>query len=443
MVTVPDSERYTLYTPVTPTTTFLVGFPLFNDGRYETAAEYVADLKVYLDGVLQTDGFDLSATFDAESGADETASIEVDAPGWTGRVEILDARPPRRTAQFIEGKGVPAIAHNLALNIIQAHLRTLYDRLERGPDYGADGSVINFNGSRQTGLGAGTAASDALTKGQIEGLTATIAAGGLAYAALLTSYANDVSGLDAETVQAAIDEVVARLVDAEELAAALAAISVNITAVAQNRFLGRVSSGTGAVEQLTATQMTAALNAFTSSLKGLVPAPTSTEISEKRVVGAEGTGWVIPRQLHVHAVDLKTAGTAGGTFSSAAWRTRTLNTAVTNPLAATLSSNRLTLPAGTYWVDGSAPGYKVAQHQARLQNVTAGVTLLFGTSQSSSANESAVTRSHFSGQIIVAAAQQLEVQHYGSTTRSNDGFGVAVSSGISEIYSEIKAWRIA
>jgi hypothetical protein len=41
-------------------------------------------------------------------------------------------------------------------------------------------------------------------------------------------------------------------------------------------FLGRVSAATGSVENLTATQATSLLNAFTTTLKGLVPAPATS-----------------------------------------------------------------------------------------------------------------------------------------------------------------------
>src|SRR5690242_14620433 len=48
---------------------------------------------------------------------------------------------------------------------------------------------------------------------------------------------------------------------------------------------------------------------------------------------------------------------AGGTFTSGAWRTRTLNEELRNTLGASLASNQITLPAGSYYAEWWAVGY--------------------------------------------------------------------------------------
>jgi hypothetical protein len=72
-------------------------------------------------------------------------------------------------------------------------------------------------------------------------------------------------GIAAVNVQAAIDEL-----DTEKAPKGLLTASGLTQATA--RFLGRLTAGTGAVEELTATQLTAQLDVFTSGLKGLAPA---------------------------------------------------------------------------------------------------------------------------------------------------------------------------
>ncbi len=59
------------------------------------------------------------------------------------------------------------------------------------------------------------------------------------------------------------------------------------------RFLGRTTAGTGVAEQLTGTQATAMLNNFTTSLKGLVPAPST---ASGRYLEDDGT-WSVPTGL--------------------------------------------------------------------------------------------------------------------------------------------------
>src|SRR5690348_4361080 len=71
--------------------------------------------------------------------------------------------------------------------------------------------------------------------------------------------------------------------------------------------------------------------------------------------------------------DQKSAGTQGGGFTSGAWRTRDLNTEVSDVDGiGSISSNQFTPVAGTYIVMGSAPAYSVDSHQTRIRNVTAG-----------------------------------------------------------------------
>lgn len=143
--------------------------------------------------------------------------------------------------------------------------------------------------------------------------------------------------------------------------------------------------------------------------------------------------------------DVKTAGTAGGGFTSGSWQTRALNT-LSNYFfiggSPSLSANRLTLPAGSYRCLISAPAYIVVRHKIRLRNVTDGTTVLVGTSEVS--NSSAlVTRSLIQGNFTVAASKELEVQHRCQTTRATDGFGLECNFDEEEVYTVAEFWRLA
>ncbi len=122
--------------------------------------------------------------------------------------------------------------------------------------------------------------------------------------------------------------------------------------------------------------------------------------------------------------DEKTAGVAGGTFTSGAWQTRDLNTTENNGITgASLSSNQIVLPAGTYECRISAPGLRCDNHKARLQNITDGTTIKLGTAEISASGSIYVTRSHIVGHFTLAASKTLEVQHRCTATRATDGFG--------------------
>lgn len=144
----------------------------------------------------------------------------------------------------------------------------------------------------------------------------------------------------------------------------------------------------------------------------------------------------VPTDLIV-VKDIKATTTAGGTFTNGAWQTRTLNTEETDTGShASLAANQITLAAGTYRARIFCPAYRVDAHQARLQNITDGATLIFGV------NAFAANTTPFGGSVSViegrftlAGSKLLEVQHRCVTTQATDGFGGANSFGGSEIYT--------
>lgn len=78
--------------------------------------------------------------------------------------------------------------------------------------------------------------------------------------------------------------------------------------LAASTIIGRAAAGTGAPEALTGTQATALLNNFTTSLKGLVPAPGSTS---GKMLKDDGT-WATPLEsITIALSDLTTAITVG------------------------------------------------------------------------------------------------------------------------------------
>jgi hypothetical protein len=142
--------------------------------------------------------------------------------------------------------------------------------------------------------------------------------------------------------------------------------------------------------------------------------------------------------------DQKTAGTNGGTFTSGAWQTRTLNTEVTDTHnLGTLASNQITLAAGTYEIIAHCVAGYVDSHQARLQNITAGTTLLTGTCEYGGHLNADWdgSRSFVQGRFTVAASQALELQHRCQTTKATNGFGVAFNI-TTEVYSRVVLRRV-
>jgi hypothetical protein len=139
-----------------------------------------------------------------------------------------------------------------------------------------------------------------------------------------------------------------------------------------------------------------------------------------------------------HVQDQKPSGTAGGT-STAGIQTRVLNTILVNDIAgASLGSNQIILPAGTYEFDISAPMYGSSYaHKIRLYNVTDSIYLLEGSSE----YNYNVTRSFIRGVVVLSTSKILRIDHYVVTGTATNGLGYPTSQGI-EVYTDCKIYRL-
>jgi hypothetical protein len=160
-----------------------------------------------------------------------------------------------------------------------------------------------------------------------------------------------------------------------------------------------------------------------------------TPATARAALGALSNGYI-------HLRDQKATGTDGGA-STAGTQTRTLNTEVADAggLCA-LAGNQITLAAGTYRVKARAPEYALGAHKLRLRNITAGSTLLAGSSAYTHTINGTQNDSALTGRITVAASQVLELQHWTQNAVSVNGLGVnAGGSGEVEVYAEIEFWK--
>jgi hypothetical protein len=187
---------------------------------------------------------------------------------------------------------------------------------------------------------------------------------------------------------------------------------------------------------------------------------------------------------YLEVIDQKAKGSAGGTFTGSSpgqftWQTRDLTNVLFNDFATSIysgsvdidaggtavpgdSAGQITLEAGQYYTEISAPALNVNEHVARLADVTddpgaAGSTVILGTSEFSADTflwrdssfypmqiaSSGQTRSHVTGQFSLTAQRTLEVQHQCSNTQTTDGFG---SDGAfyqtNNVFTIVKMWQV-
>lgn len=142
--------------------------------------------------------------------------------------------------------------------------------------------------------------------------------------------------------------------------------------------------------------------------------------------------------------DQKASGTAGGS-SVAGTQARTLNTTVLNSISgASLASNQITLPAGTYRVRAVAPAADVSAHQLGLYSVTDSAFLLTGqsmyTSNAASNNGQALINM---AQVTLSGTKVLELRHWTQSGVTSTGLGRAAGSTWGEVYAEIFIEKVA
>ena len=143
-------------------------------------------------------------------------------------------------------------------------------------------------------------------------------------------------------------------------------------------------------------------------------------------------------------VDQKSDGSNGGDFNSGDWRTRDLNTEISDPDGiVSISSNQFTLAAGTYLIEYSAPAYDTDAHQASLYDITGSAYLNYGTSEHSGSGDATSTRSFGKFIHTITSANVYEIRHRAETTRSAAGFGLALAAGTSvEVFTMVTITKL-
>jgi hypothetical protein len=148
----------------------------------------------------------------------------------------------------------------------------------------------------------------------------------------------------------------------------------------------------------------------------------------------------------MHVREEQAQNTAGGTFTLGAWRTRLLNTVKTNNISgASLASNKVTLPVGTYFAEAFAvSGTNIGVNQTRVQNITGAATLLTGSvlrAPTSGSAASSASTSLCNGFFTLASISDVELQHQCAVTENTNGFGLP-GNFTTEVYSGLMIWKV-
>lgn len=155
---------------------------------------------------------------------------------------------------------------------------------------------------------------------------------------------------------------------------------------------------------------------------------------------SDKTALSISNLLHIQ--DQKPAGTNGGN-STTGTNTRVLNTIlINNIVGASLSSNQITLPAGGYFIEATAPTYRAGTNKIALYNITSSSYLLWGTSNQSTYIAGADSVSILNGKFTLSATNTLSLRHLTELSATNGLGTITASLGDYEVFTEVKIWKV-
>lgn len=145
---------------------------------------------------------------------------------------------------------------------------------------------------------------------------------------------------------------------------------------------------------------------------------------------------------YIKVSDQKANNTDGGTsVASDITQTRTLNTVEANSISgASLASNTLTLPAGTYQFRIRVPAYGVADSKATLYNVTDSTYVGIG-SLGTNGQSNAGTDSWICGQFTISSGKNFKIRHFTAIGVAS-GLGRAYGIGWIEVFTEAEFWKV-
>lgn len=144
----------------------------------------------------------------------------------------------------------------------------------------------------------------------------------------------------------------------------------------------------------------------------------------------------------IEVQDQKASGTNGGTATAGSYIARDLNTVIVNNIAgASLSANRISLPAGTYVIEADAPFINCANVKLRAVNSTDNTDLVLGSNQYGFTTGASVN-SILKGTFTLAGTKNVGIDYRCGSTQSNTGLGQAQSFG-TEVYTTVRIWKVA
>ena len=181
------------------------------------------------------------------------------------------------------------------------------------------------------------------------------------------------------------------------------------------------------------------------SVGGLPDGIVDTDmIAAGAVNSAKSTGLSNPFVSYAYYEEQESSGTDAGTMTSGTWHVRALNTEVADPdNIGSLSGNKVTLQAGTYFARWTAPAREVDRHQTRLYNDTDSSQIAMGaTYQTHYSGDASTGTSTGATRFTISGTKDIALQHKCNYTTANYGQGLNNEFGIN-VYARLEIFKEA
>lgn len=288
----------------------------------------------------------------------------------------------------------------------------------------------------------------------VELLAGALKAGAIYSATYKTSNSGEWILQNATTVLADGQVATAKIADGAVTYAKLQDVS------ATSRILGRKTASAGDVEECALTDV---LDMIGSAARGDILVRGASAWArvalggQGAVLRSDGTDTAMGPIPLLHLRDQVASAAAPQSLTNSTWNTRRLQTTVTNEITgASIASNQLTLPAGTFEVSGFAKvssavttSYDLLS-QLRLRNITGAATLLVGMSHANAGfvnpgqgSASSETLAAINGRFTLGGSSVVELQNYVFGNAGSVTGGRAGSTGEVEVYTDLLIRRVA
>lgn len=154
----------------------------------------------------------------------------------------------------------------------------------------------------------------------------------------------------------------------------------------------------------------------------------------------------VPVQKIAYVKDVKSSGTSGGTTSTNSVATRDLNTLEGDTSFLSLATNQITLAAGKYNIQASAPSFRSASNMIFLYNVTNSTYDIDGQNSQNTAADFVQGSALLEGDIEITSTTDYEIRHWTETGLVTTGFGVPTTATgnpkSGETYTQVKITKL-